>query len=397
MQNLNEDLAGIRILIGEGVPLREEQRILWETMESEIRLSGYKLVTKEKLEEQIRIKAYCGTWEAFKIKQGIYFPESAQPVREIPVPQRYLFRKWLAVAAAIVVVVGTAIFLNRSVPWKKSEKQIIVEQHQDARQSVLYLADQSAVPLQYDQAVLPIKQGNTLVSVKPDGELQYNPGSAASGPDTGYNRMVIPRGGGYKVLLSDGTRVWLNTASQLKYPVSFGTGQRVVELTGEGYFEVAKNAAQPFIVKVNNAAIQVLGTHFNVSAYPDEQATATTVLEGAVRVSTGSQQVVLKPGQMAEVKEAGIRLEQGVDVDKITAWQKGFFYFNNDKLSDIMRTLERWYDVKVTYGEGVEDKRFMIGRIGRKEDINKPLTILTMTGSIHYKISEDGKEVLISK
>ncbi|WP_315815008.1 FecR family protein [Paraflavitalea speifideaquila] len=280
---------------------------------------------------------------------------------------------------------------------EKSEKQIIVAEQQDARQSVLYLADHSVVRLQYDQVVLPIKQGNTLVSVKPGGELQYSPDNTGSSPDTGYNRMVIPRGGTYKVVLSDGTRVWLNTASQLRYPVSFGTGQRVVELTGEAYFEVAKKAAQPFIVNVKNAAIEVLGTHFNVSAYPDDPATTTTVLEGAVAVSAGPRKVLLKPGQLAEVKDANIGLEQDVDLEKLTAWQKGFFYFNNDKLSDIMRALERWYDVKVTYGEGVEDKRFMIGRIARKEDINKPLTILTMTGSIHYKISEDGKEVLISK
>jgi ferric-dicitrate binding protein FerR (iron transport regulator) len=201
------------------------------------------------------------------------------------------------------------------------------------------------------------------------------------------------------VTLSDGSKVWLNAASSLKYPTAFTGKDRTVELSGEAYFQVAKNVALPFKVNVlrpgqqESLTIEVLGTEFNVMAYADEADQRTTLIDGAVKVSAADNQISLEPGQQARLKNAGSILDliPSVDTDNILAWKNGLFKFQDAPIQDIMRQVSRWYDVEVVYG-GKVDQQF-IGTIRRQVNISTLLTILESTGWVHFLV--DGKKITV--
>jgi ferric-dicitrate binding protein FerR (iron transport regulator) len=187
-------------------------------------------------------------------------------------------------------------------------------------------------------------------------------------------------------MLPDGSKVWLNAASRLKYPTAFNGKERIVELEGQAYFEIAKNAHQPFKVHVNGSDIQVLGTSFDVMAYPDEKTTNTTLLEGAVKVADK----ILKPGQQAAVSGSDINIRQ-VNTEDVIAWKNGYFSFRDADLPTIMRQLSRWYDVTISYQGAIPQGAFS-GEIGRTLSLEQALQILEQT-RVHFKI--EGRQIVI--
>lgn len=209
-----------------------------------------------------------------------------------------------------------------------------------------------------------------------------------------YNKIDIPRGGEYKLRLSDGSMVHLNSLSSLRYPVRFSGEVREVELTGEAFFEVSKSQT-PFIVKTKGVDIRVLGTTFNVSAYPENQYTQATLVTGSVRVDTKEGgQIMLKPSQQAELDNRSHELVvRQVDVTFYTSWVSGKIYFKDERLEDIMNTLSRWYDIHVVFADkSKKDLRFGCN-LNRYEEIAPFLELLNATGRVKTKVQ--GREITI--
>jgi ferric-dicitrate binding protein FerR (iron transport regulator) len=195
------------------------------------------------------------------------------------------------------------------------------------------------------------------------------------------NTLTTPRGGQYEVVLPDGTRVWLNSNTSLTYPIIFQGKERHVELTGEAYFEVAKNAAAPFFVKTQSQTVEVLGTHFNINSYADEKSVKTTLLEGRVKITgNGNRKTVsLKPGQQSINNLAIIYIINDADIEEAVAWKNGKFLFRNTDLQTVMRQLSRWYDVDVEYKGTVATKHYR-GRISRNVTVSQVFEILKTSG-----------------
>jgi ferric-dicitrate binding protein FerR (iron transport regulator) len=254
---------------------------------------------------------------------------------------------------------------------------------------LLTLADGSTIVLNDEQNGELASQGNTKV-LKLNGRITYQPSDVGSGKIL-YNTITTPRGGQYQVVLADGSSVWLNAESSLRFPTDFVGKERRVEISGEAYFEVAKNKAMPFVVSVNGAEVQVLGTHFNVQAYDDEAALQTTLLEGAVKFVAGNSAVTLKPGQQSQLDKNGdVTVSNEIDTDKIVAWKNGYFLFNGEGLSAITKQLARWYDVEVTGANKIGDKFY--AEIPRATKLSDVLHALELTGKVHFTI--EGRKVV---
>src|SRR5699024_7437317 len=243
-------------------------------------------------------------------------------------------------------------------------------------------------------------QGNMNVVKIGSGLLAYQSGMLkAQNPKykansiVRYNTLTIPRGGQYQLTLSDGTKVWLNAGSSIRYPIAFNGKERRVEMTGEAYFEVVHNEKQPFKVLVNGEVIEDLGTRFNVNAYADEPAMKATLLEGAIKVKSQ----ILRPGEQAVIADGQMDILKEVNTDNSVAWKNGYFAFNNANLETVMRKLARWYDIEVVYKHGIENKSSMqqfSGRIGRDLTLSQILNGLKQT-SAHFKIEEDSRTVIV--
>jgi ferric-dicitrate binding protein FerR (iron transport regulator) len=237
------------------------------------------------------------------------------------------------------------------------------------------------------------RQGNMNI-VKKDGQLAYSaaPGDAKTPTGiTGYNTVATPRGGQYQLVLPDGSKVWLNAASSIRYPTVFNGTERQVDITGEAYFEVASlhmgngDKKMPFIVNANGTKVQVLGTHFNVMAYDDEGSIKTTLLEGSVKITQGAQSSLLTPGHQAQVNRASGHLsESEVNTDLAVAWKDGYFYFDRDDIKTIMRQVARWYSLDIAY-EGKVSEDLFSGKIERRLPLSGILHLLER-GNIHYRI-----------
>jgi len=227
----------------------------------------------------------------------------------------------------------------------------------------LILADDSYIILDSIGNGKVSRQGQVEIAKQKDGQLLYSTAGNATSPVASgellYNTIAIPRGGQYQLILADGTKVWLNAASSLRFPVAFAAGERRVQLDGEGYFEVAKDAGRPFIVQTKTADVQVLGTHFNVFAYADE-AWKTTLFEGSVAVKLLSSQAILKPGNQAIVKAGAndITTIRDANTEEAIAWKEGYFHFNDADVVSIMNQLSRWYDVDIIYNGSVKSSLF---------------------------------------
>lgn len=257
--------------------------------------------------------------------------------------------------------------------------------------AILTLADGSKMELNDSQSGLLTSQGNTKI-IKLGNKLAY----ADNGANTKkilFNTIATPRAAQYQVQLHDGTMVWLNAASSLRFPTAFTGSERRVEVTGEAYFEVAKNKAQPFIVKIGTSEVKVLGTHFNVMAYEDEDAIRTTLLEGAVQFAGAGKLSTLRPGQQSQMTgEGDLQVLDDINVERVTAWKNGMFDFENADIATIMRQLSRWYDVQVVFKTKNKHDQFML-ELPRSSRLSDVLKILELTGNIKFEI--DGKTVIV--
>lgn len=307
------------------------------------------------------------------------------------------FRR-IAVAAIFLLLAGGAVYW-----WllpRKGTDAAIVQQTTPAppkdiapggQRAILQLADGTEIKLDSAGDGMLAQQGKVKVIKQQDGRISYDRPEDKTA-ETLYNTITTPKGGQYQLLLADGSRVWLNAASSLRFPVCFTGAQRKVELKGEGYFEIAHIAARPFHVQVNNMDIQVLGTHFNVNAYTDEATARTTLLEGSVKVSEGATAVSLQPGQQAARTGNGqITVENNVNIEEVMAWKNGMFFFKGADLETILRQAARWYDVDIDY-EGKIAQRFS-GQISRNVNASQLFNILELTGKVHFEI--EGKKVIV--
>ncbi|WP_295118471.1 FecR domain-containing protein [uncultured Chitinophaga sp.] len=364
-----------------------EQRADVEAVLEESYLSG-EYTTAEPPERAARLH---------QMLQARMHPATETPVRRIRTKRIY----WAAASVLLLMAAGiyywsarTTENLTPSIATKGTDIQ------PGKNGAILTLADGSEIVLDSLKNGLVAQQTGTQVMLS-NGQLQYN----ASGQPNGemqYNTISTPKGRQFRVTLPDGTIVWLNAASSIRYPTFFAGKDRRVQVNGEVYFEVAQNAQQPFRVSVNNKEeIDVLGTHFNVNAYENEQHIETTLLQGSIRVSTvaaySSKGVTLKPGQQSQITPGGgqpdILVSDAVDTDKVMAWKNGAFNFDNLSLDEAMRVLERWYDIEVVYENGIPDIQFG-GEIDRNVSLSELLKILGKT-KLKFRIEENRKLVII--
>ncbi|GEP95706.1 FecR family protein [Chitinophaga cymbidii] len=313
--------------------------------------------------------------------------QAAQP----PAKRRSLW--WRAAAAAAIILSLCAGWwaINRQPPVVTASRLFKNDAPPGGNKAVLTLADGTVVTLD-SAGNQVIQQGSTTVSQR-NGQLLY--AAANNGTATiSYNRLSTPRGGQFQVTLPDGSKVWLNAASSLRFPTAFTGKERNVEMTGEAYFEIAKDARKPFKVSVNDMTIEVLGTHFNVNAYTDEKKMAATLLEGAVRLTKGTEKAALKPGEQAQWASGGKAFTIAhPELDQVVAWKNGYFRFNGDNIVDIMKQLSRWYDIDAVYAGNMTMKDYS-GYISRNSNISEVLKMLELTEDISFKI--EGKKVTVT-
>lgn len=308
---------------------------------------------------------------------------------------RLLSLGWI-VAASIVLCLsyGTYLVLREPGPVK----QVAQVQKQDllpgTDKATLTIANGQKIDVGGAHQGKIAIQGNTAINKTNDGRIVYH--SAGKLADTQapvYNTMTTPRGGQHPLTLSDGTKVWLDAASSITFPVAFTGNERTVEITGQVYFEVAHNAAKPFKVTANGQTVEVLGTHFNINAYTDEPEMKTTLFEGSVKVTKNGKTGMLVPGQQAIVPlgSANSIEVKTADTDEAIAWHMGLFKFHDATIQAVMRQLARWYDVDISYEGNVPDRHFS-GEIYRNVKASKIADILSYK-KIHFRI--EGKKIVV--
>ena len=302
--------------------------------------------------------------------------------------RKFYYWRYISVAAAVAAVIfaGGLLLKENSVPNKVSSSVIKpVNNHlpPGGNRATLILSNGSSINLTGVKNGALASEKGVVINKNADGRITYGHGKGNAESATVFNTVLTPRGGQYQLVLSDGTKVWLNSASSLKYPVTFTAAKREVELSGEAYFEVAHNQHKPFLVVSNGQTVEVLGTHFNINAYPDEQATKTTLLEGSVKVLTHGVSSKIKPGEQVQQKNGKLTVSEG-DLEEAVAWKNGFFYFKDDNIKTIMRQLSRWYDVEIKY-EGQIPEREFSGQMNKNIDASQLMHILSIE-KIHYRL-----------
>jgi len=326
-----------------------------------------------------------------------HMSEEKAPVTAISFPRHKI---WYQVAAAVIFLmlgVGTYLWFNNSTSSEiaTTNDNIILKQDipPGTHGATLTLADGSKIILDSVDNGMLASQGTTKLVKQNNGQLVYetnNPGKEAL-----YNVLSTDRGKQFQVTLSDGTRIWLNSVSSLRYPTTFTGKERRIEVTGEAYFEVAHKSAMPFLVKKSNGdvTIHVLGTHFNIKAYDDEADMKTTLLEGRVKITYGNNSNVLKPGQQAILNNVigQVQVIENADIDEAVAWKNGLFQFNNANIETVMKQVERWYDVEVIYADQKPNGHYR-GKISRNVNASEMLKILEVSG-VHFRI--EGKKIIV--
>jgi len=300
---------------------------------------------------------------------------------------------WYSAAAILLVIFSIGILLykaNTSTEPKNVDYAALIQPGKN--KAVLTLADGKKVILDNVSSGAIAEQNGIQIKKKENGTLEYVQVEGTSSNNRVqniFNTIETPRGGQYKIILDDGTIVWLNAASSLRYPLHFNGAERKVELTGEGYFEVAHLKAEPFIVVTNKQEVEVLGTHFNINAYTDEEDVKTTLLEGSVKVKMlrdRNQSKYLKPGEQSVLNNGNWQVKQ-VDAAAQVDWKNGRFIFKDEELKSVMRKLARWYDIEVDYNQSLENLSFS-GKISRSKTLKDVLRILTRTNDVTFKVKE---------
>lgn len=323
--------------------------------------------------------------------------EDSNDVKEI-----FLWRR-VAVAVSIVLVLSVSgyFLLNPSKSTISSNK-IVANTHEkrfkndipapSGGKAILTLANGSTIVLDSANNGELATEGNVMVLKRADGRVTYNDKDASRSEQIRYNTLTVPKGSKpVQLELADGSQVWLNVSSSITYPTAFIGKERKVEITGEAYFEIAHDATKPFIVRKGETSIEVLGTHFNVSAYDDEPDMKVTLLQGSVRVRSQKSQLIITPGEQAVATSEGhLGIIKNADLDEVVAWRNGKFDFNNADLATVMRQISRWYDVEVVY-RGKTNFHFG-GQLARNSSLVEIFKILEISG---VRFTIDGKKVTV--
>lgn len=352
-----------------------------------------------------------------RIKEQVYakLPEIQDALTVTP---KRSWMRWASVAAAILVIGGASIWMlrsNETPTTKGTEQQVPMATAIPAggNKATLTLADGTVIDLDKAGNGTIATEGKTKVNKKEDGQLEYKSTTSTKQSTTTYNLLSTPRGGQYQLILPDGSKVWLNAASSIKYPTEFSGSERRVEVTGETYFEIARNTAKPFKVTVlppsggagRGGEIEVVGTHFNINAYGDEQPIVTTLLEGKIKISpidvvskpSVSPDInnpkpktinykLLNPGEEAQISDkADIKVRKNVDTESAVAWMKGFFDFHNANIKTVMSQVSRWYNIDVQYKGNIPVQSFE-GNIDRNIPLNELLALLQQMGPTKFII-----------
>jgi transmembrane sensor len=394
----------------------EENRVLDEWKQKNDNSQLFDSIIETKQVDLQRMVAILDGMEAVREKYLDAIPQA--PVKKMHGHSNW--KMYAAAAALIMLFISGAIWMNnrKHADVAKTEEKPLPVAHDAAPgkfKAKLRLADGSIIVLDSAVNKALAEQGGTIV-VNEDGKLVYK--NTNSKKEVLYNTLFTNKGETYLTQLSDGTKVWLNSQSSIHYPVAFNGDVRKVEITGEAYFEVApsvgKNGKRPFIVEVNRMEVEVLGTHFNINSYSEEDAIKTTLLEGKVKVGSrqwavGSgekakgkgqkaeeeQSIMLKPGEQAVLRrgqDETIAVKKDVDIDAEVAWRFGYFNFNNTDLKTMMRQLQRWYDVDVVYQGEIPDVQFL-GEIPRELSLSQVLNVLQKQ-NIHFKMI--GKKIIVT-
>lgn len=305
---------------------------------------------------------------------------------------------WYRVAAILFVALTATLFVihSRQLALRREviAKSLKAVPQPASSRATLILANGSSVQLD-DARDSTMKQAGVNVEKVGKGKLVYA-GQSSKQPHTiAYNIIITPRGGQYQLVLQDGSKVWLNSESRLRYPVQFTGKERRVELEGEAYFEVVHKRAMPFRVVTGEVTTTDLGTHFNIRAYGDDSKIATTLLEGSVNVNdaVSGQAQLLVPGKQAKVKKGDGRISvSNAEVDEVMAWKNGYFIFDNEDIRQVMKQISRWYDVDVTY-QLTRNVR-VGGTFSRTGDLDKLLKSFELIGNIHCERKE--RRIIVS-
>ena len=313
---------------------------------------------------------------------------------------------WRYAAAAVVLIIlvtGGFLALDRQPPVTTAGSKTTAVTGKDTsrhdvlpggNKAVLILAGGPTIILDSARTGFLTSLGHTKVVKVNKGELAYHPATDRDTLSEGLNMLRTPRGGQYSLILPDGSRIWLNAASSIQFPTAFRGSERKVTVTGEVYFEVAKNASQPFIVDIDHRMqVQVLGTSFNVNAYTDEASVNTTLLEGAVRIAGAGRTTLLEPDQQSRIYNDGrSEVKRQVDTRAVVAWKNGNFQFDSDDIRSIMRQISRWYDVEVVYSGEVPGSTYS-GEVSRNTNLVNVLKILSLSG-VRFTVNNDRVTVM---
>ncbi|XHR94282.1 FecR family protein [Mucilaginibacter sp. UC70_90] len=350
-------------------------------------------------------QAYYDTWYRHFNEEQVVLPEGSDHPEKIRArmlvqiqkhvrksrPSQLIRYRTLLTAASLVLactLVGYLYFRHRGEPQPRAA-QINNRILPGTNGAILTLADGKRIVLEQTRTGALSLQGNAIISKENDSLLVYQKGRQATAAIT-YNTLETPEGRQYQVQLPDGSRVWLNAASSLRYPTSFTEKTRTVALSGEAYFEVAHNVAMPFIVKSAGQEVKVLGTHFNINAYGDEAASVTTLLQGSVQVSHDHLVKLLKPGQQASTSVSNILIADA-DTRQATAWKDGRIVFDHTDIRQVLREVSRWYDIEIRY-EGRVPVYSLSGEVSRKEDLSAVLKMLRLS-DVHFE--QQGRKLII--
>ena len=302
--------------------------------------------------------------------------------------------RWVAVVAAVwVLALGVTLWMTfgkkeNVAPLPVASKIIPAGE----KKATLTLAD--GMEVHVEEITAQILQEKGMNIEYRNGEIVYHK-SEEKTTEVVYNKLEVPRGGECMIKLDDGTKVWVNAETKLKYPVTFVGDRREVVLEGEAFFDVAKNE-KPFIVKTSFGDVRVLGTAFGISAYASEPESYTTLVRGKVSVEReGKKPVVILPGEQVVTSKDGKMIKQQVDVEEFVGWKDGIYVFKEKSLGEIMKTLERWYNISVDFQEkSLVDLPFT-GNLKRYDDINVFFDALTRTGDMKYRV--EGNQVILFK
>ncbi len=306
-------------------------------------------------------------------------------------------RTWYSAAAILLIILSAGLYFNRKTEAPVLAKTIPPRFQNDVlpgdNRAVLTLDDGSQINLDDAENGLLASESNIEIKKVGTGQVEYTGGSQ-SAQTVKYNSLSTPMGGQYQLVLPDGSKVWLNSGSSLRFPTAFVGSERIVELKGEAYFEISKNKQMPFRVRTNNAMdVKVLGTHFNIMAYDDEKNISTTLLEGSVQVLKESGTVLLQPGQEASMNKGTGKINvSAADPEEAIAWKNGYFIFSNENIESIMRKVSRWYNVEVTFQGNLSNKDF-VGTISRNKNVSELLKMLELTGAVHFSI--EGRRITV--